>query len=157
MPRWSDDPTHVLGVLANYLRLEEPDLIPDAQFARGARAAEAAVTRVVSRVRRRSRLRAAAVRVVLGRARELVGMRETHKDYLAHGREQLPAVGAELTGCGLLAKPEDVFFLDFVEARTALAGTDFRAVIAARREDYERALRRRQCARSARYSGSGSG
>lgn len=26
MPRWSDDPTYVLGVLTNYLRLEDPDL-----------------------------------------------------------------------------------------------------------------------------------
>jgi pyruvate,water dikinase len=102
MPRWSDDPTHIVGVLANYLRLQDPDLAPDAQFAWGARAADAAATRVASRVRRRSRLRATAVRVALGRARELVGLRETHKDYLvrvlAHVREQLAAVGAELAG-----------------------------------------------------------
>jgi pyruvate,water dikinase len=151
MPRWSDDPTHILGVLANYLRLEDPDLAPDAQFARGARAAEVAATRVVSRVRRRSRLRAAAVRIALGRVRELVGMRETHKDYLvrvlAHVREQLAAVGTELAGRGLLAAPEDVFFLDLVQARAALGGTDFRAVVAARRQDYERELRRRQVPR----------
>ncbi|HSL08486.1 MAG TPA: PEP/pyruvate-binding domain-containing protein, partial [Pseudonocardiaceae bacterium] len=158
MPRWSDDPTHVLGVLANYLRLEDPDLAPDAQFVRGARAAEAAATRVVSRVRRRSRLRAAVVRVALGRVRELVGMRETHKDYLvrvlAHGREQLAAVGAELAGRGLLAEPEDVFFLDLVQVRAALAGVDFRAVVAARQEDYERELRRRQVPRMMLSDGS---
>src|SRR5262249_4469038 len=29
MPRWSDDPTHIIGVLANYLRLDNPDLAPD--------------------------------------------------------------------------------------------------------------------------------
>ncbi|MDQ3887162.1 MAG: phosphoenolpyruvate synthase, partial [Actinomycetota bacterium] len=142
MPRWSDDPTHVLGVLANYLRLEDQDLAPDAQFTRGAHAAEAAVTRVVRRVRRRSRLRAAAVRIALGRVRELVGMRETHKDYLvrvlAHVREQLATVGAELAGRGLLAESEDVFFLDLVQIRAALDGRDLRAVVEQRREDYER-------------------
>ncbi|HKR50843.1 MAG TPA: PEP/pyruvate-binding domain-containing protein [Pseudonocardiaceae bacterium] len=151
MPRWSDDPTHVLGVLANYLRLEDPDLAPDAQFARGARVAEAVVTRVVGRVRGRSRVRAAAVRVALGRVRELVGMRETHKDYLvhvlAHVREQLAVVGAELVDRGLLAEIEDVFFLDLVQARAALGGVDFRAAVAARREDYQRELRRRQVPR----------
>ena len=151
MPRWSDDPTHIVGVLANYLRLQDPDLAPDAQFARGARAADAAATRVASRVRRRSRLRATAVRVALGRARELVGLRETHKDYLvrvlAHVREQLAAVGAELAGRGQLAESEDVFFLDLVQARAALEGRDFRAVVAQRRQDYERELRRRQVPR----------
>ncbi|MGH3548316.1 MAG: PEP/pyruvate-binding domain-containing protein, partial [Pseudonocardiaceae bacterium] len=77
MPRWSDDPTYVLGVLANYLRLADPELAPDAQFARGARAAEETVTRIATRVARRSRLRAAAVRIALRRVRELAGMRET--------------------------------------------------------------------------------
>ena len=41
-------PTYVLGVLANYLRLDDPELAPDAQFARGARAAEATIARVVA-------------------------------------------------------------------------------------------------------------
>ncbi len=146
VPRWSDDPTHVLVALANLLRLDNPDLAPDAQFARGARAAEAVVTWVVSRVRRRSWLRAAAARIALGRMRELAGMRETHKDYLvralAHVREQVAAVGVELADRGLLAKPEDVFFLDFGQVRAALEGMDFRTVVAARQEDYERELRR---------------
>lgn len=151
MPRWSDDPTYVLGVLANYLRLEDPDLAPNVQFSRGTRAAEAAVLGLVSRVRRHSRLRAAVVRMSLGRVRELVGMRETHKDYLvrvlAHVREQLAAVGSELAEAGMLATPEDVFFLDLTQARAALAGTDMCAVIAQRREDYQRELRRRQVPR----------
>ena len=55
LPRWSDDPTYVLGVLANYLRLDDPEQAPDAQFARGAQAAEATVARIVADVRRRSR------------------------------------------------------------------------------------------------------
>ena len=41
MPRWSEDPTHIIGVLANYLRLEDPALSPDALFTKGA--AEAAL------------------------------------------------------------------------------------------------------------------
>ncbi len=151
MPRWSDDPTYVLGVLANYLRLDDPDLAPDAQFARGARAAEAAATGVVGRVRRRSRMRGVVVRFALERVRELVGMRETHKDYLvrvlAHVRGQLAVVGAELAAAGQLSDPDDVFFLDLVQTRAALAGADFRVVVAQRRAEYERELRRRQVPR----------
>jgi rifampicin phosphotransferase len=151
MPRWSDDPTYVLGVLVNYLRLEDPELAPNVQFSRGSRAAEAAVAALVSRVRRRSRLRAAAVRWSLRRVRELVGLRETHKDYLvrvlAHVRGQLAVVGSELAAAGMLGRPEDVFFLDLVEARAALAGTDLGAVVAQRREEYQRELRRRQVPR----------
>ncbi|HEY2724392.1 MAG TPA: PEP/pyruvate-binding domain-containing protein [Pseudonocardiaceae bacterium] len=151
MPRWSDDPTYVLGVLANYLRLDQPVQAPDAQFARGRRAAEATVERVVGAVRRRSRLRAVAVRVALRRVRQLVGMRETHKDFLvrglAHVRAQLAVIGAELAAAGSLATPDDVFFLDLVQVRAALGGADFRDLVAARREDYDQELRRRQVPR----------
>jgi phosphohistidine swiveling domain-containing protein len=59
----------------------------------------------------------------------------------------LATVGAELTEARLLAKPEDVFFFDLVQARAALAGVDLRPVVAQRREDYERELRRRQVPR----------
>ncbi len=108
-------------------------------------------TALVARVSRRSRLRGAAVRFALERARELAGLRETHKDYLVlvltHVREQLAVVGTELASDGLLARPEDVFFLDLAQARSALAGADLRAVVDQRREEYERELRRRQVPR----------
>jgi pyruvate,water dikinase len=151
MPRWSEDPRHVLGVLANYLLLDDPALAPDAVFARGAKAAEAAVTAAVARVRARSRLRAGAVRFALGRMRRLAGLREQHKDYLvrifAHARALLAAVGAELATRGLLDRPDDVFFLDLAEARSALAGADLRETVAARRAEYDRELRRRHVPR----------
>jgi pyruvate,water dikinase len=151
MPRWSEDARHVLGVLANYLRLDDPALAPDAVFARGAEAAEVAVSAVVDRVRARSRLRAGAVRFALGRVRRLAGLREEHKDYLirifAHARALLTAVGSELTTRGLLDRPEDVFFLDLAEARAVLAGADLRDTVAERRAGYDRELRRRRIPR----------
>lgn len=149
MPRWSDDPSHVLGVLANYLRLDDPALAPDAQFARGAVAADAAVDAVVARVR--SRAAAPIVRFALRRVRQLAGMRETHKDYLvrliAHVRAQIALVGTELAGRGLLADADDIWFLDLREARSALSGTDPRGAVAVRRDEYERELRRRHVPR----------
>ncbi len=152
MPRWSDDPAQLLAVLANYLRLDDPAQAPDATFARGARAAEAAVESVVGRVRRRhGRLRARLVGVALRRMRRLVGLREEHKDLLirmiAQARAELAAVGAELAARGLLDAADDVFLLDLVEARSAVAGADHRPVVVARREEYERELRRRHIPR----------
>jgi phosphohistidine swiveling domain-containing protein len=151
MPRWRDDPTYVLGVLANYLRLDDPELAPDAQFARGAATAEAAIAELVRTLRLRSKPRAAAVRFALGRVRALAGMREEHKDLLvlalAHARGQLALVGDDLARRGLLDDPDDVFFLRLAEARYALAGADHRAVAGARRDEYARELRRRHVPR----------
>jgi pyruvate,water dikinase len=152
MPRWADDPAHVLGALANYLRLDPRSAqAPDTRFAAGAQAGEAAVARVVDRVRRRSRWRAAAVAFALGRVRQLVGLRETHKDHLvrliAAARTEVAAVGAELARRGLLDAADDVFFLDLPEARAALTGADHRPAVAARRAAYARELRRRHVPR----------
>ncbi len=151
MPRWSDDPSHVLGSLANYLRLEDPQRAPDVLFRRGAAAAEETVAVVVARVRRRSRVRAAVVRFALRRTRQLAGMRETHKDYLvlllARARAQLAQIGAGLAARGLLDEPDDVFFLDLRDVATALQGADHRDVVAQRREEYSRELRRRHIPR----------
>ena len=151
MPRWSDNPTQVLGSLANYLRITEPADHPDARFARGAAVAEAAVAQVVGRVRQRSRVRAWVTGLALRRTRQLAGMRETHKDYLvrvlAHARAQLAILGAELAGRGRLAAADDVFFLELREVAAAMDGVDQRGLVADRRAEYDRELRRRHIPR----------
>lgn len=160
-PRWSDDPSYLLGVLANYLRTDDPDAAPDVRFARGARAAETAVDDVVARVRRRSAVRALAVRFALGRTRRLAGLREEHKDLLvrmlAVARADLAAVGAELTARDLLDGPDDVFDLQLAEIRSVLDGDrdgdgavvpgDLRALVATRRAGRERERARRHVPR----------
>ncbi|WP_329425347.1 PEP-utilizing enzyme [Streptosporangium sp. NBC_01495] len=122
LPRWSEDPTHIIGVLANYLRLEDPALAPDALFAGGA--AEAALM-IKTLSRRAGGLRGRFVRFALGRTRALAGLREMPKyamvTALAAMRAELLAVGVELAARGLLAAADDVFFLTFREARAALA------------------------------------
>ncbi len=37
MPRWSDDPAHLFGVLSGYLRLDPDAATPEQHFADGAR------------------------------------------------------------------------------------------------------------------------
>ena len=156
MPRWSEEPEHVLGVLANYLRLAPPKTgtrtphpMPGSPPASGWRS-------------RRSRTSSPGsggapggarglVGFALGRVRALVGLREVPKDHLvrliALARAELAAVGVELAARGLLDAPDDVFFLDLRDVRAAVAGADLRARVAARREEYARELRRRHVPR----------
>ena len=49
LPRWSDDPTHLLGVLANYVRLDDAGRAPDVVFARSAAEAEAMIDALAAR------------------------------------------------------------------------------------------------------------
>ena len=147
MPRWSDDPSYIFGVLANYLRLEDPEMAPDAVFARGAAGAEAMAATLVQRARRRGWLHGKLVAFALHRARQLAGLREMPKFYaivtLAAVRRQLAMIGAELAREERIESADDIFLLDLVDVRAAIGGADLRARVADRRESYQTELRRR--------------
>ncbi|MEU1876338.1 PEP/pyruvate-binding domain-containing protein [Streptosporangium sp. NPDC020072] len=153
VPRWSEDPTHVLGVLANYLRLDDLSQAPDEVFARGA--AEAAVM-IRTLAARAGGLRGPLVRFALGRARALAGLRELPKflvvTVLAAMRAELAAVGAELASRGVLDSPGDVFFLTIGEVRALLSAppadpAGSRALVAERRAQADRERLRRHLPR----------
>jgi pyruvate,water dikinase len=151
MPRWSDDPTHILGVLANYLRVDDPALAPDRQFEKAAREADAQVERLVAAAKQRSRLRGALVRAALRRTRMFAGLRELPKYHLVEAlgavRQQLAAVGAELAGAGVIDAADDIFFLDLGEARAGLGGAALHGIVQQRREAYVAELGRRHIPR----------
>lgn len=151
MPRWSEDPAHLFGVLSGYLRLDPDAAAPDRHFADGARDAKAMVRALVGRARRRGALRAAAVRFCLRRARALVGMREMPKflviTAMSEARAAMAQIGRELADSGRIAEPDDVFFLDFHEAKRAAAGDDLRATVSEQRGEYDAELRRRHVPR----------
>ncbi len=151
MPRWSEDPSHLLGVIKNYLRLTEQDPSPSAQFAEADQQAEAMVVELTARMRRRSRIRARVVEFGLRRVRQLAGLRETPKFLLvvalAAMRQQLSLVGETLAGDGRIARSDDIFFLDLTEARRGLAGENLSALVEQRRAAYELELRRRHVPR----------
>ena len=147
--RWSENPEHILGALANYARLGDDALAPDAQFARGARDAEAMIASLISRVHGPRR---ALVRFALGRVRALIGRREEPKFQIIRliatpSRELLRPVGRELAARGLLAAEEDIFFLYLPEARRAVAGESMRDLVAARRKAFDREHARRHIPR----------
>ncbi|MDV8147423.1 PEP/pyruvate-binding domain-containing protein [Arthrobacter sp. B10-11] len=151
MPRWSEEPDHLLGMISNYLRVEDPEQAPDRQFARAADHAEARISELVARAGTKSRLRARLVALCLRRARQLSGLRELPKFYivmvLAEMHRQLTAVGTELAAAGTVEAAGDVFFLDFDELRVGLRGADLKGIVARRRRLYDVELRRRRIPR----------
>ena len=151
LPRWSEDPMYIMGVLANYLRLDDPQAAPDVQFDRATREAEDMVAELTRRAAGKSRLRGELVRFLLGRARELSGLREMPKFcivlLMARVRELLWTVGAELAEAGRLESAEDIFFLSVPEAWAVLAGEDLRPLIRGRRAVYEQEVGRRHVPR----------
>jgi phosphohistidine swiveling domain-containing protein len=151
LPRWSEDPTYIMGVLANYLRLTDPQSAPDVQFGRATREAEEMVAELTRRASRKGRLRGALVGFLLGRARELSGLRETPKFcivlLMARVRDLLWPVGEELARAGRLRRGGDIFFVTVPEAWAALAGEDLRPLVHERRAFYEQETGRRHVPR----------
>ena len=151
LPRWSEDPTYIMGVLANYLRLDDPQAAADVQFARATREAEEMVAELTRRAASKGRLRGVLVRFLLGRARELSGLREMPKFcivlLMTRVRELLWPVGEELTEAGRLESAGDIFFITVPEAWVAVAGEDFRATVRERRAVYEQETGRRHVPR----------
>ncbi len=151
VPRWSEDPTYILSVVANYLKLRDPDMAPDVQFRRGGQAAEAMVTELIRRARRKGKLRGMLVGFLFKRTRTLAGLREMPKFgiiYLLAGmREQLWHIGEKLELAGRLETDGDIFFLTFPEVRAALQGTGMRNRVKESRITYEQELKRRHIPR----------
>lgn len=151
MPRWSQEPDHILGMISNYLRVEDPEQAPDRQFARAAEHAEDRIRNLVERARARSPWRARMLALSLRRVRQLAGLRELPKFYivlvLGEMHRQLLRIGTEMAAGGTVAAADDVFFLDFDEIRVGLRGADLHGIVAGRRRLYNTELRRRRIPR----------
>jgi pyruvate,water dikinase len=151
MPRWSEEPDHILGMISNYLRVDDPEQTPDRQFARAADHAEARIGDLVARAGSAGRLRGRLVSLCLRRTRQLAGLREFPKFciilVLAEMHRQLREVGAELVRNGVIDAAGDVFFLDFDELRVGLRGADLKGIVTRRRRLYDVELRRRRVPR----------
>jgi phosphohistidine swiveling domain-containing protein len=154
-PRWREDPTPVMQALQSYLQIEDPDQAPDAVFARGAATAQAAISHLAASVRttRGGRLKAWRVRWAARRMRALVTLRESPKFWAIRNmgliRAALLESGQALVKAGVLARPDDLFFLELAELKELAHGEerDWRAVVGERRNAYAREMRRRQVPR----------
>jgi phosphohistidine swiveling domain-containing protein len=160
--RWKDDPTHIFGVLANFMRLRDPQLVPDVQFRRAERAAGEAMQRALEDASRSGVMglpSAVLLRFLFSRVRALGGFRESPKAYavaaLSICRRLLLSTGGELTRKGRIVTADDVFFLTLAEVKKALAGADQRELVLARRADYALELQRHRQPRLLLSDGTG--
>ena len=146
LPRWSDEPDHLLGVLTNYLAVADGQGA-DVQFREAVALAASKMREVADRAARRGWWRGMAVRFLLGRGRALAGTRELPKFLLvlmlARTRAILAPLGPELVAAGRLDQADDVWLLTLPELRAALAGQDQRSLVRERRTSYAEELRRR--------------
>jgi rifampicin phosphotransferase len=147
LPRWSEQPEHLLGILSNYLAADAGQNART-QFREAEDQAQATIRRVVHRTAQRSRWRAIAARFLLARGRALAGTREVPKFLivllLARVRAILRPIGPELVAAGRLDQPEDLWMLRLPEIRAALAGADHRELARERRTAYAAEVRRRR-------------
>jgi phosphohistidine swiveling domain-containing protein len=165
-PRWGDDPTPIMQALQSYLRIEDASQAPDAVFARGAKAAEEAIDRLVEALRRTRHgwIKARLARWAARRMRALAGLRESPKFWavrvMSMVRGMLLDSGHHLVEVGILDRADDVFFLHLSELNalsqgsaavegTASDGPESRwaALVRERRQAYAREQRRSQVPR----------
>ncbi|MGB7963377.1 MAG: PEP/pyruvate-binding domain-containing protein [Propionicimonas sp.] len=149
-PRWADDPTQVLAMLRSYVRIDQAEQAPDAVFAAGQRASQAATERLAGLL---VGIEARQARFLVSRVRGMMGARETPKFTIIRAmgilRGGLLASGADLVAAGVLDRAEDVCFLRLAELDqvwTRDAG-HWRGLIAARRAVDAREERRAQLPR----------
>lgn len=147
VPRWAEDPTPLFATIANYLRVDDPGQAPDRRFERAAEKAERTLGALSRRARRARPVRGRLAAFLMRRSRELTGLREIGKfawlPAIEAARRQLLPAGEDLVARGLLDRADDIMFLEPPEARAVAEGrADHRDLIAVRRAEYERELRR---------------
>jgi pyruvate,water dikinase len=153
LPRFEENPEYVLGLVRNYLRSSSSAEAID-RFAAGVNEAEAAVDAIASMARRaKGPIRAAILKGLLLRYRELGGLRERPKfdlvRVIALGRRVLREAGALLVDSGQLDEADDVFWVDPTDLRAAATrrSVDLRRLVSDNRRMFDRELARRQVPR----------
>ncbi len=154
-PRWAEDPTHVFEMLASFLQIDDETQAPDVVFARAADSAEQSVAELVGEIRktRHGWFKARLARFFAGRARQLMGARESPKFFAVRMmwivQRELLASGQELVAAGEIQQPDDLFYLSFSELKAFASRQpgDWYGLMARRRETYQRELLRRQIPR----------
>jgi pyruvate,water dikinase len=153
--RWAEDPTHVFEMLTSFLKIENENDAPDAVFARGKVAAEVAIKQLVEHIRQGKGgfFKARVARFFAGRARQLMGLRESPKFFAVRMmwiiHRELKKVGQEFVASGELQQTDDLFYLSALEIRAFAAREprDWKGMIAERRARFEREQKRHQLPR----------
>jgi len=143
-PRWRESPTQLVPAILSHIAGMSPGQ-HRRDYAAGKEEADAAVERLLGRIRRTpgGLFRAKRMRRLIQVHRALIGIREHPKYFLVQhldiAKQALMLEAAILEAEGVLAAPEDIFWLSLPEiARTVETKRLDRALLAERREKYDR-------------------
>lgn len=130
---WREDPAPVRALAARYADAAEADA-PAAAAARNAAVREEARRELLAALRPAGRARARLLLALADRYLPLRGVgKVSFLQTLDVARAASRRIGEHLAAAGVLADPDDVFFLTADEALGLAPGTDVRATVAARR------------------------
>ena len=153
--RWAEDPRYIFETLANFLKIKNNDKAPDVIFAAGSRSAEKAIDQLVLKVREKKNgwIKSRLVRYFAGRARQLMGLRESPKFFAVRIfwliRKELLITGREFAESGEIQEADDLFYLTFSELKKFAAHetNHWKNIISTRKQSYQRELLRKQIPR----------
>ncbi len=141
-PRWREAPTQLVPAILSHLRGREPGR-HRCDFLAGQQAAAAAAARLVDRLRHTPAgfFKARRMQRLIRVHRALIGLREHPKYFLVQNldivKQALMQEAAALVADGVLAEPQEIFWLTLPEiARTVETRRLDRAILAERREKY---------------------
>ncbi|GAB4212288.1 MAG: phosphoenolpyruvate synthase [Roseiflexaceae bacterium] len=155
MPRWSENPSYVLGILQTYVQIDDPHHAPDRHFAELQRNATEVAEQLLDAARAQplGQLRAGLLGFLIRRQRTMAGLREGPKFWVirvfATVRRLLQGCGDILAARGLLEQADDVFFLtlDELDHAEQYTAQELQQLVATRRREYAQELRRQQSPR----------
>jgi len=154
-PRWRENPAGLLLALKSYLQMDQA-ASPETAFERGvarARQAQARLEQALAQAPAGVRLPRPIARMMIGRFRELGGLRETPKFFVVRMfgiyREALLAAGEKLVAAGQLDRADDLFYLHISELKELGNGRlqGVQRLVAERRAVYEREMHRKRIPR----------
>ncbi len=153
--RFREDPTYIIEILLNYLKINDPASAPDVIFQQGNLAADEAIHQLqsIARVTFAGRLKSALIGYLALRVRALAGLRESPKFHIIQLmgiiRQGLLAYGQQLVDRGKLEFAADIgyFYYEDLELLANNPDQDWHELINQRKDRYSRELFRKQIPR----------
>ena len=143
LPSWGEDPSYVFSMILNYL---EADAASDPRdlAARQDREREDALREMERRLKG---ARLSILKYVLKQAQQFISLREFMKSYLikgiSHAKKVYRVLGRRYCEDGVIAVPEDIYFLTRAEITEIAGGGELpvEELVSRRRSEYERNLK----------------
>lgn len=153
--RWREDPTYIFEVLLSYMKIDDASLAPDVIFKEGKRTAENAIRELQSIARGTfaGGIKSRLIGSLATRVRALAGLRESPKFHIIQVmgviRQGLLSSGQQLAREGVLADPEDIFYLYYDELVEVVEKEqrDWQELVKGRKQVYENEMLRKQIPR----------